>query len=227
MFRKLVSGDANEYLPEDRFEYAHTFLADERRMLFLRGIIVGMSGNLSTSRIDQFSPLSVGDDITAMNVDDPSRPIYLLINSPGGSVETGLVLYDLIHMSRAPVITIGMGCASMATLILAAGSERLIFPHSKLALHLPEAVLQGDSREIDIQSQELERIKNSLVDCYMDCGVTAGIGGSGKRKPSRAKIKQQILKDIDRVFFLDAKQAVAYGLVDRIVSPKELFGKGK
>ncbi|KKL53668.1 hypothetical protein LCGC14_2273180, partial [marine sediment metagenome] len=109
----------------------------------------------------------------------------------------------------------------------AAGSERLIFPHSKLALHLPEAVLQGDSREIDIQSQELERIKNSLVDCYMDCGVTAGIGGSGKRKPSRAKIKQQILKDIDRVFFLDAKQAVAYGLVDRIVSPKELFGKGK
>ncbi|KKK96567.1 hypothetical protein LCGC14_2661490, partial [marine sediment metagenome] len=164
MFRKLVPGNPEEYLPEDRFEYAHTYLADEQRMLFLRGIIVGMSGNLSTSRIDQFSPLSVGDDITAMNVDDPSRPIYLLINSPGGSIETGLVLYDLIRMSKAPVITVGMGCASMATLILAAGSERLIFPHSKLALHLPEAILQGDSRELEIQSQELECTKNMLVD---------------------------------------------------------------
>ena len=142
MFRKLVKGNPKEHVAEENFEYAQSFLARKRRMLFLRGVIKGIHGDpVSPGRSDQFSPMAIGDDILAMNVDDPKKPIHLVIDSPGGEIGTGLALYDILKMSAAPIVTIGASCASMATFILAAGNTRLALPHARFMLHLPEGIM--------------------------------------------------------------------------------------
>ena len=214
MFRKLVKGNPKEHVAEENFEYAQSFLARERRMLFLRGAIQGIG-----SRSDQFSPMAIGDDIMAMNVDDPRRPIYLVIDSPGGEISTGLALYDILQMSAAPIVTIGASCASMATFLLAAGTTRLALPHARFMLHLPEGIMGGDPKEMKIHSAEFNKIRDELVQSYVDCGVTAGL-----KSKSPEAIGRKILKDIDRIFYLDAEGAVKYGLVDRVCSAKDLFG---
>lgn len=212
MFRKLVEGDPKTYLLDENFEYAQSFLARERRMLFLRGTI-------STERADQFSSISIGDDIVAMNVDDPRKPIYLVIDSPGGAIGAGFALFDLVRLSAAPVVTIGASCASMATFILAAGSTRLALPHSRFMLHLPEGMMGGDPKEMKIHSKEFNRIRDELIESYIGCGITAGLKGN-----SSEAIGRKILKDIDRIFYLDAEDAVKYGLVDRVATAEDLFG---
>ena len=214
MFRKPLEGNPKEHVAEENFEYAQSFLARERRMLFLRGTIQGIG-----SRSDQFSPMAIGDDILAMNVDDPTKPIYLVIDSPGGEIGTGLALYDILRLSVAPIITIGASCASMATFLLAAGSLRLALPHARFMLHLPEGIMGGDPKEMKIHSAEFNRIRDDLVQSYISCGVTAGL-----KSKSPEAIGRKILKDIDRIFYLDAEGAVNYGLVDRVVEPKDLFG---
>ena len=214
MFRKPLEGNPKEHMAEENFEYAQSFLARERRILFLRGTIQGIG-----SRSDQFSPMAIGDDIMAMNVDDPTKPIYLVIDSPGGEISTGFVLYDTIRMSVAPIITIGASCASMATFLLAAGTTRLAFPHARFMLHLPQGMMGGDPKEMKIHSKEFSRLRDDLVQSYITCGVTAGL-----KSKSPEAIGRKILKDIDRIFYLDAEGAVKYGLCDRIIEAKDLFG---
>ena len=215
--------NSRSVLNNDQFHNATSYLASTRRLLFLRGLISGWPGPTGSGlvgRDDVFSPIDVIDDILAMNVADPERPIYLMIESVGGMIDVGLMVCDVVRMSKAPVITIGMNCSSMATLILSAGRERLAFPNSHFMLHLPRGGVQGDSRDVEILNKEMTKIKDSLVDLYIYHGVTAGIPGSG-----RAKIKKKILKDIDREYYLTTPEAIEYGLVDRVVTPDDLFGK--
>lgn len=209
---------AKDVLHDDNYEFAQAYLARTRRMLFLRGPI--------QLRPDHFGPTSIGDDIIAMNVDDPSKPIYLYISSPGGIIDTGFELFDLMRMSRAPVITIGAYAASMATVVLNAGSERLLMSNARVMLHLPsqffkEAAL--DTKEMDIYSKQLERLKDRIVDCYIARGVTAGLKGGQATEP---KIRRKILKDIDRELWLTADEAIDYGLADRLVETDDLLGAG-
>ena len=214
-FRTPKGTTAVDYLRDDAFEYAQAFLARERRVLFLRGPVIN-----APSRMDHFAPSMLGDDIMAMNRQDPKKPIYLVVDSPGGDVPSGLVLYDIIRLSKAPVTTIGMNCASMATVILAAGVEKLCFPHTRMMLHLPSGSITGDETEIAIRSKVLSDIKEELINCYLECGVTAGI----VRNKTRDRVKERITKDIEREHWMTAPQAVKYGIVDRIVKPKDLFG---
>ena len=190
-------------------------------MLFLRGIIVGWPCSASyPGRDDQFSPTAIMDSIIAMTVEDNTKPITLVINSVGGVTDEGMMLYDVIKLSQAPIITLGMNAASMATVLLAAGAERLAMPHSRFMLHLPSTSgMSGDVKEVELHTKEIIKMKDTLVDCYIECGVTAGLA-----KPDTKKIRKQILSDIDRVFWIGAEQAIKYGLVDRIVIPSELFG---
>jgi len=230
MFRRPYTGDAKQALGNDQFEFSQAYLTRTRRILFLRGIIVPAVDERGGGRLDVFSAVGVGDDIMAMNVEDPTAPIYLFIDSPGGDVTSGMVLYDIIRMSRAPIITVGVSCASMATVILVAGKERLAFPHSRMMMHLPSGGYSGDVDQIKIRSDLLQDIKNELVDTYIECGVTAdcpkigpkqAFSSSGKTK---SQIKKQILGDIDREFWLNAAGSVTYGLVDRIATTDDLFG---
>ena len=220
MFRKAQQPPdgikAKDVLADDNYEFSQAYLARTRRMLFLRGPI--------QLRPDHFGPTSIGDDIMAMNVEDPVKPIYLYISSPGGIIDTGFELFDIIQMSRAPVITIGAFAASMATVVFNAGTERLLTPNARVMLHLPsqffkEAAL--DTKEMDIYSKQLERLKDRIVDCYIERGVTAGLSG---KQVTEAKIRRKIIKDIDREMWLDANEAIAYGLADRCVTAEDLLG---
>ena len=204
---------------DDKYEYSFNYLTRKRRILHLRGLITSYPGGYA-GRNDPYSPTVVSDDILALNVQDSNKPIILFVDGPGGEVPTGMALYDTIIMSRAPIITIGVNCASMATIILAAGHEKLMMPHGKIMMHLPSTMIQGDSDDVEIKTKEFLKVKEDLVNCYIESGVKAKLIDA-----TPSKIKKQILKDINREFWLTAQEAVDYGLVDRIATQEDLFGK--
>jgi ATP-dependent Clp protease protease subunit len=107
----------------------------------------------------------------------------------------------------------------MATILLAAGKERLALPHSRFMLHLPSGGFNGEVKEAELRTREMVKTLHTLVDCYIECGVTAEVAVG-----NIPKIRKQILKDIDREFWIGAKEAITYGLIDRIATTDELFG---
>ena len=139
--------------------------------------------------------------------EDSSKPIYLYINSPGGSVTAGLAIYDTIQYVKSEVVTICVGlAASMGAFLLAAGTKgkRVALPHSRIMIHQP---LGGTSRrqasDIEIEAREILRMKEMLNRSLADM--------SGQ---SFDKIE----KDTDRDYFLSAEEAKDYGLIDRVIS---------
>ena len=219
---EVGEGEDYEILRVDQLEYSTLILARRFRMISLRGIVNGwpipVGSGMEIGRKDEHSPVRIVDDILAMNLIDPKTPITLFIDSPGGSVDTGMIVYDAIKLSAAPVRTIGVSCASMATLLLAAGSERLAFPHSRFMLHLPHGSFQGDPKDARLHSKELDRVNEMLTDCYLECGVTAGLVGGTSRQ-----IRQKLNRDINRDYWMDSDEAARYGLIDRVITQKELF----
>lgn len=119
-------------------------------------------------------------------------------------------------------------CASMATVLMAAGHERVMYPHSRVMLHLPKGAFEGDSETFEVRSKELGRVRDELVDCYVECGVTANLISKSGRRPTKAKVRAQIIKDINRSeFWMTADECVAYGLVDRIATRADILGETK
>ena len=142
-----------------------------------------------------------------LDSEDSSKPIYLYINSPGGSVTAGLAIYDTIQYVKSEVVTICVGlAASMGAFLLAAGTKgkRVALPHSRIMIHQP---LGGTSRrqasDIEIEAREILRMKDMLNRSLADM--------SGQ---SFDKIE----KDTDRDYFLSAEEARDYGLIDRVIS---------
>jgi len=223
MFRNPAEGTREEHLSDGQFELAQTYLTHERRMLFLRG---PMFGPLSAPmpRPDAFGPTSVGDDIIALNVQDPRAPIFLWLDSQGGEVNAGLILYDIIRASKAPIITVAQSCMSLATVLMAAGTERVMFPHSRAMLHLPKGTFgEADPGIAEIRYKELARVQEDLIECYIECGVSAGL-----EKPTKARVRKQIITDINRAeYWMSAKECVQYGLVDRIATIHDMLGEAK
>ena len=142
-----------------------------------------------------------------LDSEDSSKPIYLYINSPGGSVTAGLAIYDTIQYVKSEVVTICVGlAASMGAFLLAAGTKgkRVALPHSRIMIHQP---LGGTSRrqasDIEIEAREILRMKEMLNRSLSDMS-----GQSFER----------IEKDTDRDYFLSAEEAKEYGLIDRVIS---------
>jgi ATP-dependent Clp protease protease subunit len=214
MFKSIISGDPKAAIHDDQIEYAQAYLTRNHRMLFLRGLIVA-----SPPRVDSNGPVWIGDDIIAMNRVDSESPIYLFIDSPGGDITTGFALFDIMMLSKAPITTVTTAAASMATVIMQAAKERVCFPHSRFMLHLPSGVFSGDADEVKIRTELLNSLKDELIGVYLEHGVTAGLVNKSQRD-----IKKRILSDINKEKWLDAKEAIAYGLVDRIVTQEELMG---
>lgn len=137
--------------------------------------------------------------------EDPKKDINLYINSPGGSVTAGLAIYDTMQYIKPEVRTICMGQAcSMASLILAAGAKdkRMILPYARVMIHQPSGGAEGQASDILVSSRELQRIKNISVE------ILARHTG---------KSEEEIAKDIQRDYYLDADQAVSYGIVDKVM----------
>ena len=142
-----------------------------------------------------------------LDSEDSSKPIYLYLNSPGGSVTAGLAIYDTIQYVKSEVVTICVGlAASMGAFLLAAGTKgkRVALPHSRIMIHQP---LGGTSRrqasDIEIEAREILRMKEMLNRSLAD------MSGQSFEK---------IEKDTDRDYFLSAEEAKEYGLIDRVIS---------
>ena len=142
-----------------------------------------------------------------LDSEDSSKPIYLYINSPGGSVTAGFAIYDTIQYVKSDVVTICVGlAASMGAFLLAAGTKgkRVALPHSRIMIHQP---LGGTSRrqasDIEIEAREILRMKEMLNRSL------AGMSGQSFEK---------IEKDTDRDYFLSAEEAKQYGLIDRVIA---------
>ena len=142
-----------------------------------------------------------------LDSEDNSKPIYLYINSPGGSVTAGLAIYDTIQYVKSDVVTICVGlAASMGAFLLGAGTKgkRLALPHSRIMIHQPlGGTSQRQASDIEIEAREILRIKDMLNRSTSDM--------TGQEL---AKIE----KDTDRDYFLSAAEAKEYGLIDRVIA---------
>ncbi|MEB3156506.1 MAG: ATP-dependent Clp protease proteolytic subunit [Cyanobacteriota bacterium] len=142
-----------------------------------------------------------------LDSDDNSKPIYLYINSPGGSVTAGLAIFDTMQYVKSDVVTICVGlAASMGAFLLAAGTKgkRLALPHSRIMIHQPlGGTSQRQASDIEIEAREILRIKDMLNQSLAD------MTGQNLEK---------ITKDTDRDYFLSAAEAVEYGLIDRVIA---------
>ena len=142
-----------------------------------------------------------------LDSEDNSKPIYLYINSPGGSVTAGLAIFDTMQYVKSDVVTICVGlAASMGAFLLAAGTKgkRLALPHSRIMIHQPlGGTSQRQASDIEIEAREILRIKDMLNLSLAD------MSGQSLEK---------ITKDTDRDYFLSAAEAKDYGLIDRVIS---------
>ncbi|MFZ2957670.1 MAG: ATP-dependent Clp endopeptidase proteolytic subunit ClpP [Candidatus Ozemobacteraceae bacterium] len=140
--------------------------------------------------------------------EDPEKDISIYINSPGGVVTAGLAIYDTMQYIKPDVSTICIGqCASMGAVLLAAGSagKRFSLPNSRIMIHQPSGGAQGMASDIEIQTQEILRIREKLVD----------IMAHHTSQPAK-----RIKKDMDRDFFMSATDAKEYGIIDEVIERK-------
>lgn len=208
-------------LKSNQYEYSSDLLTRRGRMLFLRGLIIGYPPSpTNEGRDDAFSSVSIADDIMSLSIENPEKPIFLFIDSIGGEATNGFMLYDVIRMSKAPIYTIGINASSMATTILVSGNKRYVTPHSKTMIHLPSTMFQGDSSEMEIRNKEIAKVKEELVNIYIEHGATAGLKNGATHK----QIKNKLMKDINKEKWFSAQEAVDYGLVDEIITPEILYG---
>jgi ATP-dependent Clp protease protease subunit len=141
--------------------------------------------------------------------EDPDKDINLYINSPGGSVTAGLAIYDTIQYLKPQVSTICIGqAASMGAVLLCAGSKgkRQALPNSRIMIHQPLGGARGQARDMEIQVQEILRLKKTLYEIF---------------SKHTGHTMDRIEKDADRDFFMGASEAKQYGLIDEVVEKKK------
>lgn len=155
---------------------------------------------------DQVANLIVAQ-LLYLNQSDPDKAIQMYINSPGGSIYAGLAILDTMNMISNPISTVAVGVtASFGTVLLAGGTkgQRYALPHATIHLHQPLGGTEGQASDIEIMAKEILRLKTSLNDFF------ANVTGQPL---------EVIQRDTDRDFYMTAEQALAYGLIDKILQP--------
>ena len=167
----------------------------DRREVYLWGVV------------DDKSAKEVVSKFLLLEADKPGEEIKFYINSPGGVVTSGMVMYDTMRMMKSPVSTICMGlAASMGSILLSGGvkGKRFIYPHGEVMIHQPSlgGHIRGVSADLEIQAVQTKKVKEIGAKILaQNCGKTM----------------EQIMKDFDRDYWMDAKEAIEYGIVDGIV----------
>jgi len=165
----------------------------EQRKIFLWGVVDDKSAKDITARLLYLEAI------------DPGKEITFYINSPGGVVTSGMVIYDTMQMISSPVSTICMGmAASMGSILLSGGTKgrRFIFPHGEVMIHQPSGGGQGTSADLEIMAVQVQKTKEMGAKLLADnCGQTF----------------EKVMKDFDRDYWMDDKESVAYGIVDGVV----------
>jgi ATP-dependent Clp protease protease subunit len=157
--------------------------------------------------VDDRSAKDVVNKLLLLDADKPGTDIKFYINSPGGMVTSGMVIYDTMRMLKSPVSTVCIGlAASMGSILLSGGTKgkRFIFPHAEVMIHQPSigGHYQAVSADLEIQAKQIKKTKE--------------IGAKILAENCSKKI-EQIMKEFDRDYWMDAKEAVDYGIVDQIV----------
>jgi ATP-dependent Clp protease protease subunit len=164
---------------------------------------------LGTPINDQVANLIVAQ-LLYLAHEDPEKEIMMYINSPGGSVYAGMAIYDAMQLISAPVSTYALGLtASFGTVLLTAGAKgrRFALPNATIHMHQPlTGGISGQASDIMIQANEIRRQKDRLLD------ILANATGQSR---------EVIDKDADRDFYLDAENAVKYGLIDQVLAPRQ------
>jgi ATP-dependent Clp protease, protease subunit len=145
-----------------------------------------------------------------LDAEDSGKDIMLYVNSPGGAVSAGLAIYDTMQFIHSDIATFCMGqAASMASFLLAAGTKgkRYALPHSRILIHQPLGGFQGQSSDIAIHAKEMLELRGLLDDIYAR---------------HTGQSQEQVHDDMERDRFFSARQAVDYGLIDKIISEREL-----
>jgi ATP-dependent Clp protease protease subunit len=166
---------------------------------------------LGTPIDDQVANLMVAQ-LLFLNHEDPDREIHMYINSPGGIIYAGLAIYDTMQMVSNPISTVAVGVtASFGTVLLAAGTKgrRYALPNATIHMHQPLGGAQGQATDIEIQARQILRLKALLLNIL------------AKHTGQPLEV---IERDSDRDYYLEAKTAVDYGLVDQVLeTPEKVF----
>jgi ATP-dependent Clp protease protease subunit len=161
---------------------------------------------LGTPIEDQVANLVVAQ-LLHLESQDPEKDISIYINSPGGSVYSGLAIYDTMRFVKPDIHTMCVGVAmSMGSLLLAGGTKgkRAALPNSRILIHQPSAGFEGQSTDIEIHAREILNVRERLDQIYAE---NTGLS------------KEQVREDMERDRFFTAEQALEYGLIDRVLEP--------
>lgn len=171
----------------------------------LRERIVFLNGEVN----DAVSAL-VCAQLLFLEADNPKKPIHLYINSPGGVITSGMAMYDTMQFIQAPVHTLCMGTArSMGSFLLMAGApgQRSALPNANLLVHQPSGGFQGQASDISIHAEEIQKTKRRVCSLYAKhCGQSL----------------EEVEKTLDRDNFMTAEEALEWGLIDRVLSGREV-----
>ncbi|MEE9435661.1 MAG: ATP-dependent Clp endopeptidase proteolytic subunit ClpP [Candidatus Adiutricales bacterium] len=142
--------------------------------------------------------------------DDPDKDISFYINSPGGQATSGLAIYDTMQYIKPDVSTLTLGqAASAAALLLASGArgKRFALPHSRVLIHQPVGGFQGQVTDVDIQARQMMKLKNEINQILAE---------------HTGQPVEKIEADTDRDYFMTGEEAVEYGLVDRVITERDI-----
>jgi len=150
-----------------------------------------------------------------LDAEDPERDIFMYINSPGGSVYSGMAIYDTMQHLRAPVSTFCVGmAASMGAVLLAAGAEgkRNALPNARIMIHQPSGGFQGTAADIEVAAKEILHVRQRITEII---------------SKHTGQTVEAVQKDVDRDRFMDPVEAVEYGLIDRVLEGPVSQTEGK
>jgi ATP-dependent Clp protease protease subunit len=155
--------------------------------------------------VDDKSSKEITDRLLYLEAINPGAEITFYINSPGGVVTSGMVIYDTMQMISSPVSTVCMGmAASMGSILLSGGAKgkRYIFPHGEVMIHQPSGGGRGTSADLEIMAVQMQKTKEMGAQLLADnCGQTF----------------EKVMKDFDRDYWMDAKESIEYGIVDHLL----------
>jgi ATP-dependent Clp protease protease subunit len=167
----------------------------------LKDRIIMLSGEVN----DQVASTVVAQ-LLFLEAQDPDKDIYFYINSPGGVITSGLSMFDTMNYIKPDIVTICIGqAASMGAFLLASGTKgkRYALPHARIMIHQPSGGAQGQSTDIQIQAQEIQRLKDTLNHILAE---------------QTGKTPKRIEKDTERDRFMSSQEALEYGLIDKVLT---------
>jgi len=159
---------------------------------------------------DQMANLIVAQ-LLYLESENSEADIFLYINSPGGSVTAGMAIYDTMQYIKPPIHTYVMGQAcSMGSLLAQAGDpgHRYMLKHARHMIHQPSGGFSGQATDIQIHANEIQRVKKELTDIYV-------------KHNSKGKTYDELAKDMERDYFMNAQEALDYGLIDEVIEKRK------